>query len=755
MTYFKSIFFLGLSLVFFSSFSQPIVLADQGKTVYSIIMDEPVTMTPVVNNFVNYFKKITQAEIPVYYGSGHDFSFIKFTYLSSVSIGNIDISADGFIIKTESSNLEFKAYNARGLNNAITFFFEKYADVHCYSVDALVFQKKNMFAIPQINSTETPSFTYRTTNNYNAYYEPFNTWNRLSNALYDEQNMKRDVSHEWGLYVHTMHKLVPPETYFKEHPEYYSLRGDHRTQDQLCLSNPEVLRITIESLKTLMAKNPVAQYWSVSQMDNFNYCQCPHCRAVDSIEGSPAGSIIRFVNKVAAAFPDKTISTLAYQYSRKAPAITKPLPNVNIMLCTIECDRSKPLACDTGNGSFASDIKTWAKISDNIMIWDYVVDFSHSLMPFPNFQVMQPNLKFFKDYHATMMFEQGFTTKNTDFSELRGYLLSSLMWNVNQNADSVINEFLRGYYGKAAPFVRQYIDLMTAGLIKSGKSLTLYEPPSQHKNGYLSPENIRLYFALLNQGKKAIAGDTVLEVRIENLMQSVRYAYIEVCQMMPHTSDWIFEKNTLGNFQVKPEVTNMLSTLVTHANKYGPEIFCEMGCQPDVYYKEKSAYFNQGISASFNKIRSIKYDIKNSENYPAEGPNTLIDGVFGTNSYFSLWHGWWGTDVEVTLELKEAQIVNAVSLHCLNNPQSWIIAPSEMLVSLSGDGLHFNDAGIFKNTTAGINKEKTIDKYEVKTSLSTPVKFIRVRCKNYGKMPVWTGVVNGDTWIFVDEIEIH
>ena len=354
-----------------------------------------------------------------------------------------------------------------------------------------------------------------------------------------------------------------------------------------------------------------------------------------------------------------------------------------------------------------------------------------------------------------MMFEQGFTTKNTDFSALRGYLLSSLMWNVNQNADTIINEFLRGYYGKAAPFVRQYIDRMTTELVKSGKTLTLYEPPSQHKNGYLSPENLRIYFKWLEQGKQAVAGDTVQEIRIENLMQSVRYAYIEVCQMMPHTADWIFENNTSGNFQVKPEVTNMLSTLVSHANKYGPEIFCEMGCQPDVYFKEKSSYFQQGISSSYGKIKSIKYEIKNSDNYPAEGPNTLIDGVFGTNSYFSLWHGWWGTDMEVTLELKKAQVVNDVSLHCLNNPQSWIIAPSEMMVRLSGDGQHYTDAGVYKNVLSGMNKNKTIDTYEVKTNSSSMVKFIRIHCNNYGKMPVWTGVVNGDTWIFVDEIVIR
>jgi hypothetical protein len=65
-----------------------------------------------------------------------------------------------------------------------------------------------------------------------------------------------------------------------------------------------VLRITVDSLAgDDGASSPGARYWSVSQLDNFNYCQCPLCQRTDSIEGSPSGSILRFVNAVADSFP--------------------------------------------------------------------------------------------------------------------------------------------------------------------------------------------------------------------------------------------------------------------------------------------------------------------------------------------------------------------------------------------------------------------------------------------------------------------
>ena len=53
--------------------------------------------------------------------------------------------------------------------------------------------------------------------------------------------------------------------------------------------------------------------------------------------------MIQFVNRIAREFPDKQISTLAYQYTRKAPKTFIPEPNVLITLCSIECDRSAPI----------------------------------------------------------------------------------------------------------------------------------------------------------------------------------------------------------------------------------------------------------------------------------------------------------------------------------------------------------------------------------------------------------------------------
>ncbi|MDP1974138.1 MAG: DUF4838 domain-containing protein, partial [Sediminibacterium sp.] len=176
---------------------------------------------------------------------------------------------------------------------------------------------------------------------------------------------------------------------------YFALMGNKRIIDQLCLTNPDVYDLTVKTLKEEMTKQPEKKLWSVSQGDNFSYCQCDACAKIIADEASAAGPIIHFVNKVAAQFPDKIISTLAYQYSRKAPKHIKPANNVQIMLCTIELNRSKAIENDSLSVSFLKDITDWGKISQNIYLWDYTVNFSHHITPFPNLHTLQKNIQFF------------------------------------------------------------------------------------------------------------------------------------------------------------------------------------------------------------------------------------------------------------------------------------------------------------------------------------------------------------------------
>jgi hypothetical protein len=234
---------------------------------------------------------------------------------------------------------------------------------------------------------------------------------------------------------------------------------------QLCLTNPDVLKIITERIKSRMRESPEYLIYDVSQNDWYNPCQCEKCQAIVSKEGSESGLIIWFVNQVAQAvekeFPDKFIGTLAYQYTRKPPKEIRPHNNVVVRLCSIECCFAHDFKTCPQNRSFLTDLKNWSALAPHLYIWDYVVGFNHYLMPYPNFKVLQPNIQTLAENNAIGVMEQGASqSPGADFSELRTYLISRLLWNPDCDVEQVINDFMIGYYGRSGKLIRQYFDLL-------------------------------------------------------------------------------------------------------------------------------------------------------------------------------------------------------------------------------------------------------------------------------------------------------
>ncbi|MBR4939443.1 MAG: DUF4838 domain-containing protein, partial [Kiritimatiellae bacterium] len=82
---------------------------------------------------------------------------------------------------------------------------------------------------------------------------------------------------------HTFTYLVPVKEYYKDHPEYYALVDGIRRDVtwQLCLTNPDVLRIATKKVLDLIVADPTAKMVGVSHNDNSrNYCRCERCAAV-------------------------------------------------------------------------------------------------------------------------------------------------------------------------------------------------------------------------------------------------------------------------------------------------------------------------------------------------------------------------------------------------------------------------------------------------------------------------------------------
>ena len=388
-----------------------------------------------------------------------------------------------FSISSHEGMARLTAHSLRGAMYAAYAFLTDFCGMDFLTEDCDLLP--DSFVLREGERSYAPAFSYREAYWRGALQGEFALKMRLNSA-------RADIPAGWGgrvpfyNYSHTFEVLVPPETYFDEHPEYFAFFNGARQREhaQLCLANPEVLRLCVEGVRGWMRAHPECRIFSVSQNDWYGYCECPACKALDEREGSHAGSLIHFVNAVSDAireeFPQNYIHTFAYLYGRPCPKFVRPRDNVIVRLCSIECCFSHPMgqcdkeiagiSVDTNSAArfsdrprrFTEDLADWGRAAKNLFIWDYTTNYANYLSPFPNLHVIAENLRLMRQNGVSGVFEQGNYSpgKTSAFAALKIYLLSHLLWDPDADTCALTERFLRGYYGPAAEPMARYLRLM-------------------------------------------------------------------------------------------------------------------------------------------------------------------------------------------------------------------------------------------------------------------------------------------------------
>ncbi len=381
----------------------------------------------------------------------------------------VDLSKFGgeeYVIRTQGGRLLLAGGRPRGTLYAVCRFLQDELGVRYYAPWSTHIPKRSSLSLGRLNSRGKPAFEYRDPFWFPAFDGDWAARNGSTSATARLQD-KHGGQMVYKGFVHTFYPLVPPDPYFKTHPEWFSLVKGKRVAEgaQLCTTDPALRDFIVERVKAWLRESPEAKIISVSQNDHAGACECPRCAAVDEREGSHAGTMLELVNyvaeKIEPEFPNVLVDTLAYQYTRKAPKTLRPRRNVIIRLCSIECNFAKPLT-DPSNELFARDIRDWHRLTDRLYIWDYTTDFSHYLLPFPNYYVLGPNVRFFHENGVVGLFEQGaYQSFSNEMSEMRAWVLAQLLWNPYQDDRKLVREFVEAYYGKrSAPFILQHLQLI-------------------------------------------------------------------------------------------------------------------------------------------------------------------------------------------------------------------------------------------------------------------------------------------------------
>ena len=411
---------------------------------------------------------------------------------------NYEVNKDGELVPKASASEEDKAAYAnflKGFDKAAATFFssmKNYADpidaevVNLYNY---VYDKKSNIVPKYVRVTtvnekgeevpvlsEDGNYVYKTDENGNPVLETDENGNPVSDvAGYNNYEAGWNAFYEGGAY-HTGYE-------WQRNVKNIRLWNN----SQVCYSKPEAAKLAAETLIDKYINTANGPYIMLGVTDGVGACDCDDCKKNESLYGGAAGVQMRFMNNVAKTVEDymnkegikKNITLVAFAYySYREPPVKEEngkyvavdesvIPKsdgqvrVGVLYTPIEACFTHPITddgttCDN-NARIAEEMKAWASITDNLMMYSYGTNFSAYKYHFNNWSHIGDSVRFYERCGLKYYFEQACAQNGVSpMSSMRVYVRSKLAWNSAYDTETLINEFIEHYYGEGAASVKQY-----------------------------------------------------------------------------------------------------------------------------------------------------------------------------------------------------------------------------------------------------------------------------------------------------------
>jgi hypothetical protein len=554
---------------------QPLELTRDGRTTYSIAISRDASPSEKRGSeeLQRFLQEMSGARLPIVTDAekarGNLVIVGKSDYLDSLGlqIPFPNLGTEGFAIKTAGPHMVIAGGRQRGTMYGVYTFLEKLG-CRWFAIDVSRIPELPTITVQPLNEIHKPAFEYR---------EPFFTeamnrdWAARNKMNGDHLPLDASTGGKIQYYpfVHSFYSLVPPKKHFKDHPEYFSFVDGKRRGEaaQLCLTNAEVVHIATEQIFEWLQQRPDATIVSVSQNDYWGWCECENCLRVEQEEGGAhSGPLLRFVNAVAAEvakkYPDKLIDTLAYSYTEAPPSKVRPLPNVRVRMCPIGACQAHPYEKCRYDTYIMNHLRAWNKVTDGgLYIWHYNTAFSHFLRPFPDFDELAADIPMYRRHGVVGLFMQGgvSTGGGAENGALRSYMMARLLWNTSTDVRRDIEEFHQAFYGKAAPAMLAYFDLLqgVASFPPAGKGDHCWCCSSPRFSDQFLAQARKLF-----EQAQAAAEDEAVGKRVRQARLSLDYLEFVRAKKF-HVQNGLYEPPDLA------DVRNRYQALLTNSQSFG------------------------------------------------------------------------------------------------------------------------------------------------------------------------------------------
>lgn len=648
---------------------------------------------------------------------------------------DIKISENNFLIESDENNIHIVAPNEKLLRYGVYTLLE-YWGFRKFTASVEYVPETKFLSYPKKNKQlHSPSFEYRTLLYQDAYDEDFRDWHKLDWHLND-----------FGIWGHSFERLLPSKENFKLNPEFFAFYEGKRRPQSLCMTNDTVVDLISKKISEIIAKTPDAQFYSISQNDDVIYCECEECKKINTKFGGPQGSLYYFLNKIAKRFPETKFTTLAYLHTYNPPTDIKIQPNIYTLFSPIDLNRGKSLE---ENQSFKTTLENWNRTTSHLYLWDYTVQFSNYLSPFPNLHTFSQNYKLLKENGVKGLFVQGYADVPGDFSELRQYLLAKLLWDATIDTEAVTDDFLRGFYGNAAPSIKKYLILLTENQLKKNQYLDIYSGPVQSKDSFLTPEAMNHYDQFIAEAENAVKGNIQLEQRVSKLRLALEYVYFEQSKFYGKDAHGMFLLNIKGQKEVRKGLTDRVKKFVKQCKKLGIYELSEDGLSPDRYLEEWME-ITKNTTSHLGENLAVKLLTEPADDFKGKGSYGLVDGNRGYKDFNINWMGWYNTNPEIEITTNNLDFTS-LKINFLENQRHWIFPPKKIILFGFIEKWELIEEIVLPELIENYNNNsKSYTFFHKSFSKFTHIKIL---IENQEELPSWRNRKFKKPMVMIDEIE--
>ena len=449
-----------------------ITLVAGGKSDYRIVRPDPAPAAIVewANFLSTTIREMTGVEIPVVGAAERkaDEPAILF------AVEPEGEKYEEYVVRTDGKNLVLTGTGARGPALAARHFLTRVCGCRWYDGWTRKIPKTDTLVVPDLDVRRSPSFLVRTIFMGCG-------WGNDPKWRPGPVSMPRLPGNPTGRPgdAHTFYAFT--KDFPKDRLDLLSLSPEGKRcmlkgalGPNFCLTHPDArahvkrkLREFIRLDRADAARDGIEPpfIYSLCQNDcSKYYCCCPACKAISDKYGH-GGLLIDFVNDIARDIakdhPEIVLSTDAYAFSEEPPkGGPKAEPNVLVEVTRTKQNYYSPVDLDTGN-PYVGFLKGWSQVASLLGSWDYWVFYWDTFpAPYHNVHFIKRNLKWYHDLGVRMAHMESEQPNTASFRSLKAWLGDELLLDIDQDDKLLIDDFLAGFYGAAAPEMRELMDLI-------------------------------------------------------------------------------------------------------------------------------------------------------------------------------------------------------------------------------------------------------------------------------------------------------